>query len=500
MSTDTSELEFDPAYIAGVLDSIGRVRFDLRDHDDGTFTVRPELRVKPYETQLRAAVLGTFFEEQGYQAEFVDRAVGHKFFRLQRENDLRRLKEFLTGESAQLVYELTFVADVFAETFGFDLLDAFDAYRFLRTRDALRFGWRPRGPRFTEADKFAAEHELTEMDISIPQIPDVEMRADYSIPWIAGVFDGCGRYRASIAEDEEYEIGYAMYPAARLHRTGAHEAFVDTVQQFCTDHDLRYGDSSSDHELSIVFTGPASIHRVIEVLFSDMIVLAEHSEALLENILPRFRAEEEHTHRGFFELLRDFDPIAQDTGGPYRGRTYDIEYFAEQWADELDGDRVETDEVEPPQQLDDQLRETYEPLTSSSAEFEPDIRRFQSLVDRRYRDQTLVAELKQRYRDRCQVCGQRLAGADGAGYSEVHHLRPLGEPHNGSDRIENMVVLCPNHHADFDNGALHVNQDTKRITHPYDAEVDGQQLSIADDHDLAVKSLRYHNQTIYASH
>ena len=37
--------------------------------------------------------------------------------------------------------------------------------------------------------------------------------------------------------------------------------------------------------------------------------------------------------------------------------------------------------------------------------------------------------------------------------SEVHHIRPLGK-HDGADIIENMIVVCPNHHAMFDRGAI----------------------------------------------
>ena len=33
-------------------------------------------------------------------------------------------------------------------------------------------------------------------------------------------------------------------------------------------------------------------------------------------------------------------------------------------------------------------------------------------------------------------------------YSEVHHIWPLGE--GGMDNIDNMLVLCPNHHTQFD--------------------------------------------------
>ena len=41
-------------------------------------------------------------------------------------------------------------------------------------------------------------------------------------------------------------------------------------------------------------------------------------------------------------------------------------------------------------------------------------------------------------------------------YSEAHHIRPLGSPHNGPDIAENILVLCPNHHVMCDYGSIHL--------------------------------------------
>ena len=51
---------------------------------------------------------------------------------------------------------------------------------------------------------------------------------------------------------------------------------------------------------------------------------------------------------------------------------------------------------------------------------------------------------------KCQVCGERIECADGSFYAEVHHIRPLGGNHGVNDIRENMLVLCPTHHAMFD--------------------------------------------------
>lgn len=39
-------------------------------------------------------------------------------------------------------------------------------------------------------------------------------------------------------------------------------------------------------------------------------------------------------------------------------------------------------------------------------------------------------------------------------YSEVHHIKPLGQQHNGPDSKDNMICVCPNHHTVLDFFAL----------------------------------------------
>jgi hypothetical protein len=63
------------------------------------------------------------------------------------------------------------------------------------------------------------------------------------------------------------------------------------------------------------------------------------------------------------------------------------------------------------------------------------------------RDTAVARKLKADHEYRCQICDTTIRLPDGTRYAEVHHLRPLGSPHDGPDVRENMVVLCPNHHA-----------------------------------------------------
>lgn len=109
------------------------------------------------------------------------------------------------------------------------------------------------------------------------------------------------------------------------------------------------------------------------------------------------------------------------------------------------------------------------------------------------RDSEMIRELKHRYDHQCQVCGdQRHRGAS-APYAEGHHLHPLGDDPPGPDAKRNVLVLCPNHHADFDYGSIRVDPDTLEIHHLYEDSVDGETLRVDPDHDLRRRHVEYHN-------
>lgn len=495
MSIDGGALDLDPAYIAGLFDMVGRIRFDISDTREDTYTVRPMLRLRPYQTRLRAAVIGEFLEERNYHYDFIERDYGDQFFRLQQHSDLQDLQTFLEGQSAHLVRELTFVNGIFADEFDFSILDPQEIYRFTLLRDKLRYGWRPKGRYHLSPDDIVERHNINTDQGHIPPIPVSELRSDYTVEWIAGVYDGQCRYRPSIGKSPESKISYGMWPVARIHRAGVCSNLVTSFFQFCDDYNLAYGDSSKKNTLHVIFTGPSNIRRILDVLFPQLLVLAEASEVLANGILPRFDANHHHEKQGFYEILRDFDDVAKASGGPFRHREYDPAYFADKWREDL---KLTQEETRTSVSAFTQRMESEDlrDVTLSTDEFEGTIGRYHTLLDRVQRNSKLVTKLKSLYNDRCQICGARLASGDGTGYSEVHHIRPLGTPHEGPDRLENMLVLCPNHHADFDNGVIRVDLDDLSIEHPYDSEADGKQLSVEPEHNLLKSGFRYHNQNI----
>ncbi len=111
------------------------------------------------------------------------------------------------------------------------------------------------------------------------------------------------------------------------------------------------------------------------------------------------------------------------------------------------------------------------------------------------RDTATSGRIKRLYDYTCQVCGTRLTLSDGSGYAETHHVRPLGGDHGGHDDPENMLCLCPNHHALFDYGAMMVEPEHLTIHGQVEPRLLGQKLVIR--HRLDSKALRYHARQVY---
>lgn len=502
MSGETSEFDFSPSYVAGLLDMTGRVRFQLSETDDGSYTVRSSLRIYPYDTPMREAVIGTFLDSRDYDYQLIDRNYGADYFRIDYRSDLTDLCKYLAGHSAHLVRELEFVETVFSDQFDTEILSPREAYRFLVTRNELRYGWQPRAPKLVTPGDVNVEHDFDTEDVTTPALPEGTFRSDYSIEYVAGLFDGRCRYRPSIAESDEHAIGYMMYPTARMYRSGVSSQLVDHFRQFCNDYNLKVADSKEEHTFRFTFSGPGGIRRVLEVIFPRLIVGVEYSAFLNEFVLPRFDADDHLSRQGFVEVLSLMERVAVESGGSYSPDQYTSEYFAEMWGDELELKEIDPtpSASEPPAErgvaelaTPSEERET---VTVSPDEYRDSPGRYSTVVDRTLRDRALVAMLKELYADRCQLCGDRRAQPDGTGYSEVHHVKPLGRPHGGPDERANMIVVCPNHHADFDNGVVTIDSETLEIRHPYDRSVDGRTLTVNDDHDVDDEYLEYHNERI----
>jgi hypothetical protein len=109
------------------------------------------------------------------------------------------------------------------------------------------------------------------------------------------------------------------------------------------------------------------------------------------------------------------------------------------------------------------------------------------------RDRRKAAALKRHYANTCTFCATRLQIASDKFYSEAAHVKALGKPHNGPDRIKNMLVLCPHHHLQFDRGVLRLKQTANGFV--IQSRIKGDALhgkQIVLKHDLDPDMVTYH--------
>lgn len=116
------------------------------------------------------------------------------------------------------------------------------------------------------------------------------------------------------------------------------------------------------------------------------------------------------------------------------------------------------------------------------------------LTQRIVRDSIIGKRLKELYRYECQICGETIELPNGKRYAEIHHLRPVGAPHNGKDGAPNIIVVCPQHHAMLDLGAIALNPKSLVVEHWKSGK--NTQLKTLK-HKLNSASVYYHYTQIY---
>lgn len=105
--------------------------------------------------------------------------------------------------------------------------------------------------------------------------------------------------------------------------------------------------------------------------------------------------------------------------------------------------------------------------------------------------------LKNLYDHQCQLCGYHIVvpNPSARGYVEVHHMTPLGRAHEGLDNWNNMLVLCPNCHVEFDILAIAIDPKTGRIAccDKNNAKT-GKKIRYRTGHSLSDENVEYHHQ------
>jgi 5-methylcytosine-specific restriction protein A len=103
------------------------------------------------------------------------------------------------------------------------------------------------------------------------------------------------------------------------------------------------------------------------------------------------------------------------------------------------------------QQIPDYIRCDSQTANDINPPSQPE--RVMQRVSRIIRDTAVSSNLKLLYDHSCQLCGTTLSLC-GRDYSEAHHIKPLGRPHDGDDMGDNLLCVCPNCHVQLDYAAI----------------------------------------------
>jgi len=76
------------------------------------------------------------------------------------------------------------------------------------------------------------------------------------------------------------------------------------------------------------------------------------------------------------------------------------------------------------------------------------------------KDTKIINAIKGAAHFKCQFpnCGHQIKKKDGSFYIEVAHIKPVCK--NGQSILGNLLVLCPNHHKEFDYGNVSITEQT----------------------------------------
>lgn len=293
-------------------------------------------------------------------------------------------------------------------------------------------------------------------------------------------------------------------PGAAVERRLAFLASADLLDRSTTPialgrHGREYLDS---HDDGVLYEGLASslpgLETVLEALAIRPLTDVEVADLLAaERDVPAVDAETARTHRrwlaalGFCEHdggVTDITPqgrrVVDAAGGPQPpGVTVPDEEAVLDTSALADGEAQvppDREATSPGSDPADQVESTTDGVAPTSP------------------DDSYVRDLKSLYDHTCVVCGDRRRGADGDGYSCVHHLMPPGDPHGGPERPENALVVCPNHRADLERGVVTIDPQTLEIDHAQDPALTGRRLTAAGDHEPGAEYLAYHDAVIAA--
>jgi len=112
-----------------------------------------------------------------------------------------------------------------------------------------------------------------------------------------------------------------------------------------------------------------------------------------------------------------------------------------------------------------------------------------TIITQVVKESQYTQRIKKMYDFTCQICGTRLETPIGP-YAESTYIKPVGKPHDGPDREDNILCLCPNHRILFTFGAISISNDFTLLG------CTGV-LKVQKKHKINIDFLKYHREHYY---
>jgi len=127
---------------------------------------------------------------------------------------------------------------------------------------------------------------------------------------------------------------------------------------------------------------------------------------------------------------------------------------------------LDKNEIEESNILDENITATNKSISEQLAELNEKMKnvspeRIKKLISTTIRKDTeIISTLKKVADFKCQFpkCGHQIKKKAGGFYIEVAHIKPVKQ--DGQSVLGNLIVLCPNHHKEFDYGNLSIKLQT----------------------------------------
>ena len=193
-----------------------------------------------------------------------------------------------------------------------------------------------------------------------------------------------------------------------------------------------------------------------------------------------FHTEEEYRSSPYLQLTQDLHVDRGIAAIPGYVRISESGSLAEFSAHVHEIRRTSLTEKELAEDLVE-LGPTAPTLRAADIEEGDEAERVLTQIYRILRDTRVARWVKFVHEYRCQICDTAIRLPDLL-YAEAHHVRPLGGGHRGPDVIENVLCVCPNHHAELDYGAI---------------SLDEAKIRTVRGHYLGPEFVEYHNRFIF---